>query len=96
MFRQREKSNVAYPPPNQSDPLERQVVLALKAERERQGISANALAQQIGVSRAAITHIEADRSRPTLWLVIRIAQGLGLSLKFGRKRKSDPDIELGE
>jgi len=87
---------VAYPPPNQSDPLERQIVLALKAERERQGISANALAQQIGVSRAAITHLEADRSRPTLWMVIRIAQGLGLTLKFTRKKKGTPEIELDE
>lgn len=79
---------VAYAPPNQTDPHERAIVLALKAERERQGISANQLAAQIGVSRAAITHIEADRSRPTLWLLIKIADGLGMEFPLPVKSKA--------
>lgn len=72
---------MASKPPNQLDPMERQIVLALKAERERQEISAAELAKKIGVSRSAITHVEADRCRPTLWLVIKIAQGLNLKLR---------------
>lgn len=67
--------------PTQSDPLERKTVLLLKAERERQELSAAQLAEKIGISRAAITHIEADRSRPTLWIMLKIAGGLGLKLE---------------
>jgi DNA-binding XRE family transcriptional regulator len=65
----------------QSDPLERKTVFLLKAERERQQLSAAQLAAKIGISRAAITHIEADRSRPTFWIMLKIAGGLGLKLE---------------
>lgn len=67
--------------PSQSDPVERRTVLLLKAERERQQVSTAQLAEKIGISRAAITHIEADRSRPTLWIMLKIAGGLDLNLE---------------
>jgi len=68
------------PGPSQTDPVERKVVLLLKEARLRQGISATQLAAKIGISRAAITHLEADRSRPTLWLLLKISNGLGFKL----------------
>lgn len=77
--------------PTQSEPLERKTVLILKAERERQQLSAAQLAGKIGVSRAAITHIEADRSRPSFWIMLKIAGGLGLKLEsvISEARKSE-------
>ena len=60
--------------------MERSVVLLLKEARLKQGISATQLAAKIGISRAAITHLEADRSRPTLWLLLKISRGLGFKL----------------
>jgi len=65
---------------SQIDPLERRIVLLLKEQRLKQGVSATRLAEQIGVSRASITHIEADRTRPGFWMINRIAEGLGLDL----------------
>lgn len=65
---------------NQTDPIERRVVLLLKEERLKQGVSATRLAANIGVSRATLTHIEADRTRPGFWIINRFAEGLGLDL----------------
>lgn len=64
---------------SQTDALERKIVLALKEERLKQELSAAQLAAKIGVSRAAITHIEADRCRPSLWIIIKMAEGLELN-----------------
>lgn len=66
--------------PSQVDARERATVLALKEERLRQGISATKLASQVGVSRSTITHIENDDARPTLWVLLKIADGLKLDL----------------
>lgn len=68
------------PHPSQLDPIERRVVLLLREERIRQGISANQLAAAIGVDRTTITHLEADTGRPTLWVLLKFANGLGLRL----------------
>ena len=65
---------------SQTDPIERRVVLMLKEERLRQGLSANQLAQNIGIDRTTITHLEADTGRPTLWVLLKIAEGLGMKL----------------
>lgn len=67
-------------PPSQLDPRERAIVLALKNERIAQGISANALSSKINVDRSTITHMESDRTRPTVWLLLKIADGLGVEL----------------
>lgn len=56
------------------------MVLLLKEARLKQGLSATQLAAKIGISRAAITHLEADRARPSLWILIKIANGLGFRL----------------
>ena len=67
-------------PPSQHDPNERSIVLRLKEIRTEKGISANALAAKIKVDRSTITHMEADRTRPTLWLLLKIADGLDVKL----------------
>lgn len=67
-------------PPSQLDERERAVVLKLKELREKQKISATALAAKIKVVRSTITHMEADRTRPTLWLLLKVADGLDLRL----------------
>lgn len=65
----------------QTDPRERKLVLALQREREKQGISATRLAAKIKVSRSGVCHIEGDRSRPTLAMLLKMADGLGVRLK---------------
>lgn len=67
--------------PSQLDPRERRLVLALKEERRRQRISATQLARRIGISRTTITNLEADDARPTLWVLLKIADGLGVDLR---------------
>lgn len=67
-------------PPSQLDPNERAIVLRLKEIRTEKGVSANALAAKIKVDRSTITHMEADRTRPTLWLLLKIADGLDVRL----------------
>jgi DNA-binding XRE family transcriptional regulator len=64
----------------QTDPLERQLVLVLKEVRVKKRFSATQLAKEIGVSRSAITHLEADNTRPSLWILLRVCRGLGVEL----------------
>lgn len=69
--------------PNESsqlDPIERNVILLLREARLKDGISATQLAAKIGISRASISHLEANRTRPGFWMLYRIAEGLGLDL----------------
>lgn len=66
--------------PSQLDQRERKLVLMLKNEREKQGVSANALAKRIGISRTTITNQDCDDSRPTLWVLLKMADGLGVDL----------------
>lgn len=69
--------------PNEScqiDPIERRVVLLLREARLKDGISATQLAARIGISRASISHIEANRARPGFWILYRISEGLGVDL----------------
>ena len=66
--------------PSQLDPRERRIVLALKNERLRQGISAAQLARSMGISRTTITNLEADDARPTLWVLLKISDGLKVNL----------------
>lgn len=55
-------------------------MLRLREARLRQAISATELAAKISVSRTTITHMESDDSRPTLWVLLRVADGLGVDL----------------
>ena len=68
------------PHPSQSDPFERQLVLVLRELRLKKGLSATQLAANVGVSRATITHLEADHTRPTLWVLLSVCRGLGVEL----------------
>jgi DNA-binding XRE family transcriptional regulator len=68
-------------PPSQIDPRERSIILSLKKERERQGISAAELARKIGVGRNTIPNLERNEARPTLWVVLKMCDGLKISLK---------------
>ena len=68
-------------PSSQIDPRERAIVLALKNERERQGISAAALARKIRIGRNTITNLDRNEARPTLWVILSICDGLNVSLK---------------
>lgn len=65
-------------PDSQIDPRERKLVLWLRDQRLKQGISATKLAAKIGMSRSAVTHIEANRCRPTLATLLKITDGLKL------------------
>jgi len=76
--------------PAQLDPVERAVVLLLKEERLRQGLSATRLAAQIGVSRTTVTHLETDDARPTLWVLLKVAAGLGVELNDLLRRARMP------
>jgi transcriptional regulator with XRE-family HTH domain len=67
--------------PSQIDPREHAIVQALKMERERQGISAAHLARKIGIGRNTIPNLERNESRPTLWVLLKIADGLNVRLK---------------
>ena len=72
--------------PAQLDTRERKIMLALKKERERQGISAAKLASNIGIGRNTIPNLERDEARPTLWVLLKIADGLGLNFfEFAQK-----------
>lgn len=64
--------------PSQADPRERRIVLKLKAERERRGISAAGLARLVGIGRNTIPNLERDEARPTLWVLLRMCDGLKL------------------
>ena len=65
--------------PSQIDVRERNIVLALKAEREKQGISAAHLARLIGIGRNTIPNLERNEARPTLWVILKICDGLKLN-----------------
>ena len=68
-------------PPPHFDPRECAALLALKKERQKQGLSAAQLSKNIGISRNTITSLERWESRPTLWVLLKIADGLGVNLK---------------
>ncbi len=77
--------------PSQIDPLERRIVLILKQEREKRGISAAQLARSIGIGRNTIPNLERDEARPTLWVIIKVCEGLNLDMaEVVNRAKTDP------
>lgn len=80
-------------PSSQILPIERKLVLLLKEERQKQGVSANQLAAKIGIDRSTITRLESDIARPTLWVLIEICRGLGLRLSDVLRRAEDSEGE---
>jgi ribosome-binding protein aMBF1 (putative translation factor) len=59
----------------------RRVMAALKAERERQGLTLAVLAERSGVDKGAISKLETGRQlNPTVDTLSRIAAGLGMTV----------------
>jgi DNA-binding XRE family transcriptional regulator len=56
------------------------IVDLLKESREAKGLSKKRLAEVASISRTAIILMEKHQRQPSLELVLRIADGLGLSL----------------
>ena len=56
------------------------IVAALKAERERQQLSMNALAERAGLSQQMVSYVERGLRRPTLDTVVRMAIALDVDL----------------
>ncbi len=59
--------------------LSRRVAANLRAGRKARGLSLDQLAGASGVSRAALSQIETQRSNPSLGVLWKIAVGLGIS-----------------
>ncbi len=69
--------------------MTRQVAENLKAKRKARGLSLDQLAQDSGVSRAALSQIETQKTNPSLGVLWKIAVGLGIpfaELIGGRSR----------
>lgn len=63
-----------------ADKVHDKLIKALTAIRKDKGLSHEALATLSGVSRPAISHIEAGKRKPTLHLCLRIAKALDVRL----------------
>lgn len=70
---------------------------ALAALRQGEGLSLDALARQSGVSKSMLSQIERDRTNPTVAVVWRLAQALGVEvaeLLGGSTRNGQHTISL--
>ena len=56
------------------------VILLIREERERQGISMNVLAQKAGLHHATISLVERELRNPSLDTLVRIADVLNVDL----------------
>ena len=50
----------------------------LVAERQKQGVSLNRLAERAGIDRVSLGRFESDGRYPTFWYLFDVANGLGL------------------
>lgn len=57
------------------------IIARISAERKKQGLSHEKLAEKSGLSIRAIGMIESGERKPTLFSCLRIAEALGISLK---------------
>ena len=62
------------------DDLSTRLAQNLKQLRESRGLSQKALAEQSGVPRPTIAHLEAGQANPTLSVALRVARALGIRL----------------
>jgi transcriptional regulator with XRE-family HTH domain len=62
------------------DDLSTRLAANLKQLREGRGLSQKALAEQSGVPRPTIAHLEAGQANPTLSVALRVARALGIRL----------------
>lgn len=74
-----------------STDLTASIAETVRAAREAQGLSANALAERSGVSRAMIAKVERAEAQPTAALLGRLSAALGLTLSelVARAEQSD-------
>jgi transcriptional regulator with XRE-family HTH domain len=74
-----------------SSDLTASIAETVRAARESQGLSANALAERSGVSRAMIAKVERAEAQPTAALLGRLSAALGLTLSelVARAEQSD-------
>lgn len=56
------------------------VAQILRTERERQGMSMNALATRAGLSQQMVSYVERELRNPTLDTLLRITEALGIDL----------------
>lgn len=63
-----------------ADTVLNKVVKTLAEARKAQGISHETLAQKAGITRPAISHIEAGKRKPSLLICLKIAKALDLKL----------------
>ena len=66
----------------------------LKSQRKAAGLSQNALAERVGVSRQAILAIEAGRNVPSTSLGLRLAYALGCSVEDLFRLAPDPGLHV--
>jgi len=65
----------------------REVVMRLKAERERRGLSLTDMLHRTGMSRESLSRLENHRSpNPTVRTLARYAAAVGLELQMAAKR----------
>jgi len=57
------------------------VARLLKAERERQGLSLNALASRSGLSRQMVSFVESEERNPSLETLLRLTEAMNLELE---------------
>jgi DNA-binding XRE family transcriptional regulator len=66
--------------PIKPETIVKETARQLKSLRLKRGMSHEALAQRAGVTRPAISHIEAGKRKPSLLLTLKICQALGIRL----------------
>jgi transcriptional regulator with XRE-family HTH domain len=72
--------------------LRTEIVRLLKQERERRKLSKYVVSQRSGVSQTMLSRVERGLRNPTMELVLRIADGIGvdLSMLIKKARASVP------
>jgi len=68
------------PKPNTREAVINDLIESLKAERLRQNLSFNSLAAKAGVDRTMLSRMEKGERTPTIDVLLRIAEALGINL----------------
>ena len=67
--------------------IERDIVISLIGARQRRGLSQADLADKVGCTRTTINRIECGKTSPSLKLLLRIADQLGIGVALLTKPK---------
>ncbi|MDQ6954340.1 MAG: helix-turn-helix domain-containing protein [Mariprofundaceae bacterium] len=69
--------------------------ITIKTLREKQSLSQRSLAEQAGISAAALSQLESGRASPSVATLEKLADGLGISIaSFFLQAEEDKDIEI--